>query len=246
MLAQMGSPLAGLVIYLSKYPQLGARVEPPGTVEGDRDPLILSVGEVVGILSLMADPYDRDVARDFGDAIRELSLESLTAAELARLERSIAGFDPFAGELLGPPPESLQAAMRDHLLSSRHQSPWLRAFLNRVGQPLSWWDGALASGTADNGEYIADLVRSAHATIVHQLLRRDHRAGEPWDAFLDRLFRDEWLKNFHQSTTRQSNREHWSRESFIAVGLAVCDQLRREGYHLSPTEETLANLWDSA
>jgi hypothetical protein len=249
MLSRIGSPLAGLAIYLSKYPLLGARIEPIEMVAGNRDSLILSPGEVVGILSLTGDrydPYDTRVTREFGDAVRELSFESLTAAELARLERSIASFDPFAGGLSGPPPESLQAAMRDHVLSNGRRSPWLREFLNRIGRPLGSWDGALASGTAANPEYIADLARSAHATIVHGLLVRDRRAGEPWDAFLNRLFRDEWLKNFRQSATGRTNREHWNRESFIAVGVAVCDQLRRDGYHVSPTEETLATLWDSA
>lgn len=248
--SDLGTALAPLVLYLSKYPRLDTHVGPSGTVAGDRDSLILSPGEVIGVLALLTNRYDRygdwHLVDEFTATIRELSLESLTVAELARLGQRVANSNPFEGKLVGPPPESLQAAMRDHVLSNGRRSPWLREFLNRLGRPLELWNNTLAIGTPDDTEYIKDLTRSAGSTIVHKLLSTDRHLGESWNYFLDRLFREEWLESFRRLATRQPNRERWTRDNFVAVGVAVCVQLRQEGYHISANEQTLASLWDSA
>jgi hypothetical protein len=178
--------------------------------------------------------------------LRELSLEPLTEAQLAMLEHRVAAFNPFTGELSGPPHASLQAAMHDHLLSNGQRSPWLQEFLNRAGQPLKRWNNTLIVGSADDPAYIDELVRSARSTVLHQLLNKNRYLGETWSDFLDRLFRQEWLPEFRRLATERSGSQPWHRDNFVAVGLAVCEQLRREGYRLSVDEQELARLWESA
>src|SRR5262249_10583700 len=157
-----GAALTQLVLYLSRPPGIGGG--PPVSTAGaaDRgDLFVLSPGEAFGIIALVASVsygderdryYDRDrtyLLAEMASSLRNISQEPFVAAELALLERNIADAAPFADALSSPPGQSLQTAMRGHILSNREKSPWLREFLNRVGEPLPYSGGVVRGNPAD-------------------------------------------------------------------------------------------------
>lgn len=246
--------LAPLVAYLSRNPRLGSTNAPENPATINQRPLTLSPGEIAGVVAVLqsfTEPDESVRSRDYdmathelAGAFFELSREPIVHAELTALQRRIANFDPFSVPLVGPPSESLQAEMRNHVLSNRARSPWLRQFLTQFGDEPLWWSGNIQFGSAQNSVYVQTLAFSAHSTVVRSLIDERHNVGETWAEYIERLFR-EWLRHLRKAIARSSD-SPWTRENFIAIMAAVSEWLRRDGYRLTIDDQVLGSIWDSA
>ena len=241
-----GFRLTRFVAYLSRYPRLGRSIGHARPAEQEDKALVLSPLEVAAVLSVLTKSDDYDFSHgSFTMALREISLESLAEAELTILERRVAASNPFAAAVSGAPSQLLQAAMRDHVLSNGLHSPWLREFLNQVGQPLGSGDRRLLFGHAYDTAYVDALAQSAHSTIIHSLLANDRDLGETWGDFLGRLFTEKWLKPFVQLASSKPASKQWTLDNFTRVSTVLILQLRRDGYRISYSDQILSAIWTS-
>jgi hypothetical protein len=247
--------LASLVAYLSRHPEFGPAPILNDSPAWNQRTLVLSPGEIIGLLAILQGFAGTDVSvsgREYGIAFSEqlhmafyeVAQQPLIQTDLARLQQRIATFDPFAEPLVGPPSESLRFEMRNHVLPNGNRSPWLRQFLEQFEEPR-WWSDPIRLGSARDPAYIQALAFSAHSTIVRQLITENPRVGELWDEYLERLFRERWLRPLRGAIARGDSLP-WTRERFITVMAAVRARLGRDGYRLSIGNQALGEIWDSA